>query len=171
MSEYFEFEESGLLFRFPIDALWHIEKSRLYKSIDQNNKIVEFVFCDESKKCWFIEAKTSAPKIENSKKYISDICECFINAASLFAAVRLGFHPGSLNDLPKFLRDYVCNSSDIRLALIVSHPECPQAQLPPFQEALTKLLRPTLKIWGIKSTQVVVYNHAFARRMNWLKPL
>ena len=93
MSEYFEREESGLLFRFPIGAVWHVEKSQLYSSVQQNNKIADFVFRDESMKFWIIEAKTRAPKVENSQSFLSDLREKYINTGSLFAAVRLGFHP------------------------------------------------------------------------------
>ena len=174
MSEYFEREESGLLFRFPIDALWDVEKSGLYGSIEQNNKIAEFMFCDvdmtaKANKIWIIEAKTTAPK--NAQEFVSEVSEKFINTASLFAAVRLGFHPRFPDVLPRLLRDCICKSSDIRLALVVTHPACPQELLAPLKDALVNVLRSKLKIWGMKSTQIVVYNHALAKQMNWLKPL
>jgi hypothetical protein len=170
MNEYFEREESGLLFRFPVSAVWHVEKSQLYSSVQQNNKIAEFVFCDESMKFWVIEAKKGAPKVENSQSLLSELREKFINTGSLFAAVRLGFHPDFVDELPKLLRDCACKSSDIRFALVVAHPDCPQALLPPLHEALVDVLLPTLKIWGMKSTQIVVYNHESARQRNWLAP-
>jgi hypothetical protein len=112
---YFERIESGISFKYPKHWVWDCENSEIYKRISEQNKIAEFAFFEplsglklnseiteqyQASFCriWFIEVKQSVPR--SSADFLQEIRSKLMNAASLFLAMRLGFHAQSIDELP-----------------------------------------------------------------------
>jgi hypothetical protein len=180
---YFERIESDIKFKYPKNWVWDCENSELYKRSSEQNKIAEFVFFEPSIdselnteatdqyreslcRIWFIEVKKSIPR--SNADFLQEVRSKLMNAASLFLALRLGFHEKSTDELPEALRSATLKPSNAQFVLIV--PECPKDQLPPLCEALVKVMLPTLKIWGMSSLQVKVFNADIAQSKQWLAP-
>lgn len=156
--------ESGMRFgEYTEETVFQIEKSHIYKKIQQNIPIAEFIllqFSHNKPIIYIIEAKSSSPR--QTEHYISDIQTKFINSLTLWFALRLERHPDNISELSAAFQKLEIKTLDIRFILVIKKAK--KDWLPPLQDMLNKALRPTLKLWGISSQAVVVLNEEMARQ-------
>jgi hypothetical protein len=169
-----EFEESGMLFAFAESECFRIEKSSLYDSVNRGSdknegvKIAEFLLMrnktHHEDQIWVIEAKSSSPRPETQPGFdgfIAEIREKLVNAFSLYIAACLNRHSEADKELPASFRNIHLTKTNVRFFLVINgHKE---SWLPPLQEALSKALRVTIKIWGLSPTSVAVINDEMAK--------
>ncbi len=163
-------EESGMRFGpYHEDDVFHIERCELYKCIQTNLKMCEFVLHrtteDNKPSYWILEAKSSSPNPSNNKKfseYITNITEKMDNALLLLFALMLKRHPEHSSQLPPSFAAKHIPSCSIRFVLVL--PDHPKRALEPIQLALNKALDNTLKIWNLGANSVVVLNNELAVR-------
>lgn len=136
--------ESGMNFGpFPENALFQIEKSPQYNSIQQGMHITEFIYYDEKKQRLIsLEAKTTAPnpnsdKVENSKaifhQYISDIREKFENSLDLYINLALK------KELPEGFKNINYKKIEILFILVTRNHE--RAWIKDVKDALEMALK------------------------------
>ncbi len=151
------------------DDVFHIEQCELYKHIQTNLKMCEFVRHRTTKEnhpsYWILEAKSSSPNPTNNEKfpqYITNIAEKMDNAFSLLFALMLKRHPGHRHLLPPSFTSEHIPSCSIRFVLVLPVDET--HALEPIKRALSKTLNNTLKIWNLGANSVVVLNKELALR-------
>jgi len=159
--------ESGLTFGpFEAEDLFEIEKSRAYKSIQDNMPIAEFVVLRQGNqtKVFTVEAKSSSPQPGNKvnfDKFIKEIAEKLTNTFSLTQALILGRHPYFTEEISGRFRSLDLASCGHRLVLVINgHKE---EWLPQLQDALKQELIPLAKTWGFGPNAVLVLNEGLAR--------
>jgi len=94
--------ESGM--GFITDNAFYIERSRLYKSLGDGVRSVEFVRCIDDM-LLFVEAKTTFPNPDNPSEEnlarfqteIEDICDKFIHSLNLFSSIKIGIAEDSFS--------------------------------------------------------------------------
>lgn len=164
--------ESGMIFGpYPEGDFFYIEKSQIYQEIRDGVKIAEFLLLyretnEGQPTILIIEAKSSSPKPEKEKevnfeKYISDIREKFLNTLLLFAAIHLHRHQ-SFSEYPEKFQKLDLQKTNIRFILIIKGHK--DNWLPPLQEALTKALKPIVKVWNLPPSSVAVFNDTLAQK-------
>lgn len=163
--------ESGMSFGpYPDSHVFHLEKSKSYKRVEQGVKIAEFLLLREraggSKPViWVVEAKSGAPNPESREafdSYIEEIRAKLLNAFSMGIAARLG-RPGTAKDeLPPALRKVNLSQAAFRLVLVVRPAK--DDWLDPLTRALAKALHPTVKAWQLAAPAVLVLNESLARK-------
>lgn len=151
---------------YPDDRCFYIEKSQLYKKIKPAGvNITEFLLLktdtDKPPVLWVVEAKTSAPK--KTDAFIEEIRKKMVDTMSLCWAARLGreAHQHAEAELPDAFKTLDLSQIKVKFVLVIKNHE--MAWLPPVQDALTKALRSTVKIWGLGSDSVIVLNEERAR--------
>ncbi|ASF47793.1 hypothetical protein [Methylovulum psychrotolerans] len=172
--------ESGMTFgphaegyRFDIEQSATLSQLNKRAKTHEGIKPAEFLLLrtDNGKPTiWIIEAKSSAPhprSQEDFSQYVTDIKEKFVNSLDLFMALYLNRHPTS-DELPTAFRSLDMASVDFRLALIIKGFD--KAWLPPLQDAFSKALKLTVKIWALPPASVLVINDSIARAYGLLKP-
>lgn len=163
-------EESGMRFGpYHEDDVFHIERCELYKRIQTNLKMCEFVLHrtneDNQPSFWILEAKSSSPSPSDNEKfpdYITNITEKMDNALSLLFALMLKRHPGLSVQLPPSFAATHIPACSIRFVLVL--PDHPKHALEPIKRALEKTLDKTLSIWNLGANSVVVLNKKLALR-------
>ena len=166
--------ESGMSFGPYNDGFcFHIEKSVTIKEINKNAKktegvpIAEFLLLvleSELPTIWVIEAKSSSPQPANQidfDAYINMIRDKLSNSLSLFFAIYLKRHLASEAELSDNFQQPNIALAKFNLVLIINGHD--EKWLPPLQDALQKLLKPTVKIWNLSPTSVKVLNDNGAR--------
>lgn len=101
-------EESDMTFGpYEETNCFHIEKSQLYKKIQEGIKIAEFLLLEKDdqsmEKIWIIEAKKSSPRPAtqpNFDDFIQDIYSKMNNTLSVFLAMYLHRHENHYEELP-----------------------------------------------------------------------
>ena len=157
-------EESGMDFGpFDENYLYEIEHSDLHRAIGKGIKIAEFVFYEDSSKCFsIIEAKSSSPRPEsgeNFSKYIHEIEEKLTNAFLLLNSAILKRH-GNPN-IPAVIMNTKLDEPAYRFFLVIRGHE--KEWLPPLQDAMNMVLNRYLKTWNIAPNSVLVINDEIAR--------
>lgn len=160
-----EFEESNMKFCFPDEDLYHIEKSPLVRKLECV-AVCECVAKLKGKVC-FIEAKSSAPRFDNTKDFdvfIREIVKKFADSLSIYHAA-LARHDEE--PIPQGLRSENVGEADYQLCLIVhGHSE---EWLPPIHDELkSRLNKHVLEIWRLKDVAVKVVNEVGAKRNGWI---
>jgi len=83
--------ESGM--DFISTNTYHIEQSRLYASLGEDVRSVEFIRAKDDA-LLFVEAKTTFSNPENSEEnfqtQINDICDKFIHSLNLYSSIKVG---------------------------------------------------------------------------------
>lgn len=157
--------ESDMTFDLPDDACFHIEESKVYKSIRSGVKIAEFLFRKKDSVIWCVEVKSSTPHPDNPLKvseFISDIKDKLLNTFSLFFALLLGRH-STTNELPPALQ--TCDLSTVKVQFVlVINTERTQEGLFRIRDDLYNALYPTCKTWNLGPTPVIVLNDENARK-------
>ena len=136
---------------FEEEAVFHIEKSRLYRHVNRgegNVPTAEFLLLhgldasstasSTASSLWIVEAKSSAPQPGNEedfKKFIQEINAKLAGSFSLTMAALSGRHP-SHNDLPQSFLKQAYASISIQLILVLR--EHKKEWLEPVSDALQK---------------------------------
>ncbi len=164
--------ESGLTFgSFPAGHCFYIEKSKTYQQIKEGVKVAEFLLLRPSPQngkpdtIWVIEAKSSAPKPNNHidfDKYMEEIRAKFTNSLTLAMTACLKRHTQADAELSDNFKQL--NLASIQFILVLVIGDFPEAYLPPLQDALKKVLHPTIKTWALGSPAVLVLNEDMARQ-------
>jgi hypothetical protein len=111
-----------------------------------------------------IEAKSSAPQPAPPARFdefIGEIRNKLVNALSLGIAACLARHPAAQAELPDRFRALDLGTSGFRLVLVINGFQ--KAWLPPLQDALSKALASTRKLWALGPNAVAVLNDVGAR--------
>lgn len=160
------FVESNMTFGpFEDGRCFRIELAGSYRRIQNGIKIAEFLLLrsQDNLNVWIVEAKSSFPNPQNStfEKSISDIREKWINAFSLFLALRLNRHPGEFDELPDPFKTIDLAHSQFKFILIVNGHK--KDWLAPLRDELQKVMKATIKAWAIQNPSVLVLNDSLAR--------
>lgn len=113
---------------------------------------------------WVVEAKSSTPRPEtqpNFDEFIHEIRNKLTNALSLGLAACLRRHEDADAELSEPFKTLDLSVASFRLVLVINGHE--KRWLPPLQEALSKALQSTVKIWALPPTAVAVINDGQAR--------
>lgn len=174
-----EIKESGMVFGpFKKEAVFHIEKSRLYRHVNRregNVPTAEFLLLygldssSTASSLWVVEAKSSAPRPGNNedfKKFIQEINAKLTCSLSLTMAAFLGRHT-SCNDFPKNFLKQAHIPITIKLILVLSGHK--KEWLEPISDALQKTFKSTARIWNFLPEDVIVLNDEMARRRGLIK--
>jgi len=164
--------ESGMTFGpYPDGHCFYIEKSQALQKIHKNTKkgegiqIAEFLLLetkDNQVTIFIVEAKTTSPRPENSNNYIDEIKEKLANSLALFVAIYLQRHPASNLELSDHFRQFELANVKFLLILVIKNSK--EDWLIPVKDALQKALKPTVKIWNLAPTSVIVLNEDGARK-------
>ena len=152
------FEESNMIFSFPDENVYRIEKSPLLAEVQL--KATECVVRKQDI-ILFIEAKSSTPRPQTEDKFvkfIGEITDKFAHSLTFYHAAILR-HGGE--NMPKNLKEV--NLSDVHYSFVLVIYGHKIEWLPPLMDALRSSLRNTLKLWNIPDVAVKVMNE----RMAW----
>lgn len=157
-----EIEESGMIFKFPEEDLFHIEKCSTVKAIRKGVKTIEMVV-KQNQKLIFIEAKQSSPQPGNTERFdefMQEIYEKFRNSLILFSGIALKRPFKKNTQFPKNLTAKAIANSSIHFYLIIKgHKE---EWLSPLSDELNSSLNAVKKCFAIKDIKVL--NDAMARQ-------
>jgi hypothetical protein len=166
-------QESGIEFGpFDDDAVFHIEKSRLFTEIGSGVKAAEFLLYRlhgvRVPSIWIVEAKSSMPRRDGENgafdRFITEVCAKFEDTFELYAAMRLGRHANYFHELPVALSNADLSIVQFRFLLVITtaRPEW----LGPVQDALSHALARRRRVWALKSSCVAVLTADDARRFD-----
>ncbi len=158
-------EESGMSFGpFHEDHFFHIEKSIVYRAIQDQVKMVEFVLKKPNgvgEQIWLIEAKQSSPHPTNQEDwelYLGELKEKFENGLSLFIALCLNRH--SDPDFHGTIRTVDLGSIPFKIILVIKGHRI--EWIPPLKDALQQRLLPFCKSLNLTNDPVLVLNDEMA---------
>lgn len=158
-------EESGMSFGpFPKDHFFHIEKSIVYRAIQNQVKMVEFVLNKPHgviEQIWLIEAKQSSPHPGNQEdweSYLGELKEKFENGLSLFIALCLKRHFDP--DFHETLKTVDLENIPFKITLVIKNHKI--EWLPPLKDALQQKLLPFCKSLNLTANPVLVLNDEMA---------
>ena len=158
-----EFCESFMLFRFPDDDAFCIEKDELVRSAHEVKACECIVLLHPDMA--LIEAKASSPKSISSKAfddYITSIRDKFADSLRVFNDMRSNkFGEAAFKRLPKNLRTGSVQTDKYILYLIVHGHRLDW--LAGLQDAFREALRPILHKWNIADSRVKVFNEILAQ--------
>lgn len=169
-------KESGMDFGpFPEQQVWPVERSPLYKSIEEGVRIAEFVLLRPDSasppRAWIVEAKSSSPRPETQPDFngfIEEIRAKLSNAFTLTVATRLGRFDDNLAKLPAALQ--VVDPSALQFVFVLVIKNHPNDWLIPIQAALAKAMKGLIKSWNLPPTSVAVLNAEGAKRRGLILP-
>jgi hypothetical protein len=161
------FLESGMTFGpFAEGHCFRIERSEIYRKMQDGLQMAEFLLlrlrAGHPPTIWVVEAKSSTPRPEtqpNFDEFINEVRKKLTNALSLGLAACLRRH--EVAELPEPFKALDLSVASFRLVLVINGHE--KKWLPPLQEALSKALQSTVKVWALPPTAVAVINDAQAR--------
>lgn len=151
------FEESKMVFSFPEDDVYRIEKSSLLAEVEL--KATECVV-RRGEVLMFVEAKSSTPQprtVEKFDDFIDDITTKFTHSLVFYNAVMLRHED---EELPKNVK--VADLSNISYSFVLVIHGHKIEWLPPLMDALKSRMRYTLKLWNISDVAVKVMNDQMA---------
>ena len=156
-----EFIESFMLFSFPDDDVFLIEKDPLMNS-NSGRKSCECVVL-LSPKLAFIEAKSSSPKNTGPRfeEFIGEIKQKFEDSLALYHQIKAGTcGEAALKRLPiNLLLTNVASDKYVVYLIIHGHREDWLSEL---SDALKDALRDVVRRWKMKDSNVKVLNDALA---------
>ncbi len=162
--------ESGMSFPIIDESLFfHIERSNLYKSIQEGVKVAEFIKLDDQF-CYIFEAKTSSPNPNNKMnhndlrfdQFIEEIKDKFVNTFSIYFANRLKRHgEASYTEMPSSFQNANLKTLNFKFILIIKDHKLDW--LAPVNDELKKRINGFLKSWNIKEINLKVLNEELAR--------
>lgn len=166
-------EESGMVFGpFPDGHCFRIEHSTIYRNIQENVKIADFLLLKPKKgshpTIWVVEAKSSSPR-ELSDTFINEIREKWVNALSLCLAACLKRHNAAEAELSKPFLSLNLSTIDVRFILVINGHK--DRWLKPLNSELETALRPTIKTWAFSppSVSVLVWNEHLAQKRGLIR--
>lgn len=163
------FVESGMTFGpFAEGHCFRIERSEVYRKVKDGVQMAEFLLLrlkdGHPPTVWVVEAKSSTPRPEtqpNFDEFIEEIRKKLTNALSLGLAACLRRHEDSDAELSEPFKTLDLSVVGFRLVLVINGHK--KEWLPPLQEALSKALQSTVKVWALPPTAVAVINDGQAR--------
>ncbi|MBF0425622.1 MAG: hypothetical protein HQL66_07365 [Magnetococcales bacterium] len=159
-------EESGMNFGlYPIDNIFHIEKSNAYAKVSGRGvKMAEFLLLRCEGDCvpeiWIVEAKSSTGAWSELPKefrdqafldFIRSIRDKFANSLTLGISMRVGRHgqPG-VEQLPaSFQKLNLVDAGKARVRFVLAIQSCGRRDREHIREALTRELRPLCAMWSL----------------------
>jgi len=157
--------ESGMHFgEYATADVFHIEESAIFEKLKKTEgiKTIEFILKWETGAVVFIEAKSSFPDPNNREtpekfdERVNEVYEKFSHAMEIYFAAILNRQSDDKGDIPKYFKTVNYGEVDIKFWLVINgHHE---SWLPPVSEALRRMLRIKLKIWGMKPMDVIAIN-------------
>lgn len=159
--------ESGMSFGpWTEEECYYIEKSRLYKKINESEGVTMAEFLvyrhtDKGPELVIVEAKSSSPQPGNAANFdafIHDISVKLTNALFSYVAAKLGRH-GDIG-VPECFEGLDLAQTRIKFVLVIKDHRA--EWLPPLQDYLKKVFHPLTNIWALSS--VVVFNETMARK-------
>ncbi|GHV28816.1 hypothetical protein FACS1894167_06860 [Synergistales bacterium] len=158
------FRESGMLFIPPSDndEIFAIEQSRLYKSLGDGIKTVEFILRKGLEELDFIEAKSGTPITDRQSAalntFLKEVTEKFTHSFNLYCAAILGRYEeqNDMNDSFKTL-DYSKLKFKFLLVIKGHQPDW----LSPLKTKLEQELSYHRKIW---KSECIVLNDEMAKK-------
>ncbi len=158
--------ESGMTFGpFHEDQFFYIEKCIVYRAIQDQVKMVEFVLHKPNGvdgQIWLIEAKQSSPQPKNQADwefYLGELKEKFENGLSLFLALCLNRY--SDPDFHEAIRTVDMGNIQFKITLVIKGHKI--EWLPPLKDALQQRLLPLCKSLNLTPNPVLVVNDEMAR--------
>ncbi len=150
-------EESDMIFEFPEEQVFEMEKTELNKTAGDEVKSVEFIVHRRQDTLSFIEAKSSSPQPvkdnnEDFEKFINEISSKFIHSFNLYYATI--FNRYSVPELSDKFRNIDNQKIEYKFLLIINGHEYIEG-LAFIKEALIKKLNYHLKIW---KSEIIVLN-------------
>lgn len=166
-----EIKESNMVFGpFEESHFFYLEQSKLYKSVGENVKTVEFLYSRDFSAVSFVEAKSSSPRQaahpqagDALDEYITDVTNKFLHSFSLYCSALMGRHESS-NDIPEGLLHIDASLVKYKFFLVIHGDK--GLELAHVREALIKKLRPYRKIWDLK---IFVFNDSMAQEYHLVK--
>ena len=163
------FTESFMKFIFPDDDVFLIENDKLHLE-SKDKKACECVVKISPNVC-LIEAKSSFSNLQNNeqgfKDNIDEIKQKFADSIDLFTGIRNKVYgEEAYNRLPVNLRAEDLKPSDYVVCLIINGHRLDW--LNPIMEWLKRDLKDVLKLWGMKDSNVKVYNEQIAKEHNFI---
>jgi hypothetical protein len=163
-------QESGMTFGpFPEGHCLYIEKSDLYRRIQNHVQMAEFLLLKNSRKgepvLWVVEAKSSSPRPEtkpNFDEFVAEIRDKLINAFSLTLAACLGRHDTADESIPARFREVDWSGQEVKLVLVINGHR--DEWLQPLKDAIEVSLRASIKTWSFGPTSVAVINDKGAKK-------
>ena len=156
-------DESGMRFGpFDKENLFEIEKSELYRRIENGVKVVEFIFTANDGSCYAVEAKSSSPRPGNHidfKKFISEIEEKFSNTLMILLSSVAGRH--DTEELPHSLMSVDAKHCQCKLFLVIKGHK--KEWLHPIQDAMNLAMNRYIRTCGDPRIDVLVINDEIAR--------
>ena len=152
---------------------FYIEKSKSYQRVQDGLKMAEFLLLRQQKDkpvIWVIEAKSSTPCPGSQPRFtefIDEIRSKFTHGFLLFLAVRLKRHQAGEKELPDKFIAIDLSALDFRFVLVINGHK--KEWLPPLNDALSKALKPLLRVWALSANSVSVLNHEWAREQGLIK--
>ncbi len=151
------FEESKMVFSFPEEDVYRVEKSPLLAEVEL--KATECVVSRQGA-LLFVEAKSSTPRPQTAEKFesfIGEITDKFRHSLMFYNAVMLR-HNGE--GLPVNLKKV--NLADVKYTFVLVVYGHQLEWLPPLMDALRSRMRHTLRLWNIPDVAVKVMNDRMA---------
>ena len=151
------FEESNMVFSFPDEDVYRIEKSQLLAEVQL--KAAECVVRRQDM-ILFIEAKASSPRPQTEHKFdkfIDEITGKFSHSLTFYNATILR-HEGE--SMPVHVKNVDLSEAHYSFVLVIYGHKI--EWLPPLMDALKSRLRHTLKLWNIPDVAVKVMNERMA---------
>lgn len=162
-------QESEMNFgRFNEENLFHIEESKIYKSLGSGIKTVEFILKYNENSIIFLEAKKSCPNAESRydskekerkfEEYYSSITEKFIASLQIYIASILDRYEDTLEIGSELLDVKSLRDIHLKCILVIKNAEDITWLAGPIAELKARLLQ-FRKIWEI---EVAVLNEELA---------
>jgi len=157
-----EFIESYMKFFFPDDDIFRIEKDKAAKD-SQGTKVCECVV-HVSENIVLIEAKSSAPRIENKEKFnvfISDICQKFSDSLQLFFEIKdKKKGEEAYMRLPENLRTAQVSTDKYGVYFIIHGHQL--SWLSGIMDAFKLEMTDVVKKWKLRDSNIKVFNEMTA---------
>lgn len=154
--------------RFNEANLFHIEESKIYKSLGSGIKTVEFILRYDENSIIFLEAKKSCPNAENRydsqekekkfEEYYSSITEKFISSLQIYIASIMDKYEDTLEIGSELLDVKSLRDIHLKFILVIKNAEDITWLAGPMAELKARLLQ-FRKIWEI---EVAVLNEELA---------
>jgi len=146
---------------FDKENVFHIEESIIYKNLQKNIKIAEFVLIEDTKverTFYIVEAKSSSPRSKGElDEFVNEISDKLLNSLLLTTALHLKRHCNFFEGLPsEFKKSENYSLKTVLLLVIKGHKK---EWLIPVNDKLNVKMRDIRKIWPL---DVLVINDSIA---------
>jgi hypothetical protein len=155
-------------------AIWMIEAKKSSPNSKTHGKLQESM--NEVRKKLNSNLEYSEAQIENIvleltphplDVYVKEICNKFVNALTLFIAIHIKRHSKGDSELSEDFKQI--DLSRVRFVFVLVIKDCEKEWLMPIQEALNKILRPTISTWNLLPPSILVLNEDLARKKYLIK--